>query len=59
MMNETGGSGSLVTAAERETNGDSSLAMIKSEVGQIREFAKQKHMLKGERKLFRPQTGTA
>ena len=37
-------SGSLATAAEKETNGDSSHALIQSEVCQIKEYAKCKYL---------------
>ncbi len=40
MMHET--ASNSINAADRETNGDSSLAMIRSEVGHIRELAKCK-----------------
>ena len=40
--------------AEDRTNGDSSQAMIRSEMGQIKEFAQQRKAQKNDRKLFRP-----
>ena len=50
-MHETG-TQSQATQAEKETNGDSSQAMLKSEVGRIQEFARRKYQLSLDTIIF-------